>query len=59
MLKRLQRIYKANECSDLTDVENAMQSVFELIEKYGAKYKLLIRLASLQRRKEKLILTNY
>ena len=58
MLKQLQRIYKANECSDLQDVENAMRSVFQLINEYGAKYKLLIRLASLQRRKEKLILIN-
>jgi hypothetical protein len=56
MLKRLQRIYKAHECSDIQDIENAMRSVFELIEQYGAKYKLLIRLGSLQRRKEKLIL---
>lgn len=56
MFKKLQRIYKANQCSDMMDVELAMKSVFQLIDEYGAKHKLLIRLASLQRKKEQLIL---
>lgn len=56
MFKKLQRIYKANQCSDLMDVELAMKSVFQLIDEYGLRYKLLIRLASLQRKKEQLIL---
>ncbi|AYQ31954.1 hypothetical protein DTQ70_07115 [Runella sp. SP2] len=56
MLKQLQRVYKANECLDLQDVQNAMKSVFDLINEFGPKYKLLIRLASLERRKQKLIL---
>lgn len=56
MFKKLQRIYKANQCSDMMDVELAMKSVFQLIDEYGLRYKLLIRLASLQRKKEQLIL---
>lgn len=55
MKTRLQRIYKANQCTDLFDVENAMKQVFELLEQYPMKYALLIRLASLARRKEKIL----
>lgn len=56
MKKQLQRIYKANQCVDLFDVDNAINQVLELLKDYPMKHALLIRLGSLANRKEKILI---
>lgn len=50
----LAKIYKANQCTDLNDVEIAISEVMTLIKKYGQKPALNSRWSSLLKRKEKL-----
>lgn len=53
---KLKQVYKANQCTDLTDVENAIDEVLHIIRWNEAEYKptkaAYKRLISLEKRKK-------
>lgn len=53
--KRLTQIYKARQCTDLNDVEYALQAVENLIRLNGWRPALTKRWCSLEKRKDHFI----
>jgi len=52
MKSQLSRIYKANQCCDLSDIENAQAQVMEIVRQSDWTKALVSRFNSLERRKK-------